>query len=335
MKSTNRLYELARLGNHARAMGAKQSDNQLTAPEPYKVHSRFFSPPEEFDNCFTTYYHLTLDVEDRDGAAGTVTDYLQPEWGNIRFFVGSAPSAQIAGNAVSGSRFVATGPSSLPCHFEVGSARMWGIGFLPVGWARFVEAQAFDLANLVTPGAEHPAFAKFDAMTPVLTDPEASDEEQFDTIVSTMRALMRPSRDEAKILRVHEALVAGYCATVSELANHCGMSVRTLERVCRRYFGFTPKRLMRRQRFMRSLTSFMLHQSDNRGNGATGRWTEAMDAEYHDQAQFTREFREFMTMLPSDYAALEHPVLASFMEARARIWGSAAQTLDAPGDKTE
>ena len=62
------------------------------------------------------------------------------------------------------------------------------------------------------------------------------------------------------------------------------------------------------------------------------RWTEAMDAEYHDQAQFTREFREFMTMLPSDYAALEHPILASFMEARARIWGSAAQTLDAPGD---
>ena len=100
------------------------------------------------------------------------------------------------------------------------------------------------------------------------------------------------------------------------------MSIRTLERVCHRYFGFTPKRLMRRQRFMRSLTSYMLHRGT--------RWTEAMDEEYHDQAQFTREFTEFMTMTPSAYAALDHPILASFMEARARIWGSAAQTLDPP-----
>jgi methylphosphotriester-DNA--protein-cysteine methyltransferase len=102
------------------------------------------------------------------------------------------------------------------------------------------------------------------------------------------------------------------------------MSIRTLERMCMRYFGFSPKLLMRRQRFMRSLTSFMLQRGS--------RWTEAMDGDYHDQAQFTREFREFMTMNPSEYAALDHPILTSFMEARARIWGSAAQTLDPPSE---
>jgi AraC-like DNA-binding protein len=59
-------------------------------------------------------------------------------------------------------------------------------------------------------------------------------------------------------------------------------------------------------------------------------WTEAMDEEYHDQAQFTREFTEFMTMTPSKYASLDHPILTSFIEARARVWGSAAQALDRP-----
>jgi hypothetical protein len=79
---------------------------------------------------------------------------------------------------------------------------------------------------------------------------------------------------------------------------------------------------MRRQRYMRCLATFMLHQ---------GRpWTEEMDAHYHDQAQFTREFRDFMTMNPSEYAALDHPILTSFMEARTKAWGSAAQTLDRP-----
>lgn len=73
---------------------------------------------------------------------------------------------------------------------------------------------------------------------------------------------------------------------------------------------------------MRSFTNFMVNDAI--------RWIEAIDEHYHDQAQFTREFREFMTMNPSEYAALDHPILASFMEARARVWGSAAQTLDPP-----
>ena len=55
-----------------------------------------------------------------------------------------------------------------------------------------------------------------------------------------------------------------------------------------------------------------------------------MDAHYHDQAQFTREFQTFMGMSPSVYAAMEHPILTAFVEARARIWGSPAQTLDKP-----
>ena len=301
----------------------------------YTVRSRFYTPPPQFDGCFTTFYQLLLDVDERPGQPATVQDYLQPEWATIRCFAGSTPKADIAKSSLHAAPFVATGPSSLPCRFEVGTARMWGIGFLPLGWARFFDAPAYDLVNLICDGASHPAFAKFDRITSVLTAPEATSEEQLTYLIEAMAALMRPSRDEAKILRVHEALVAGHFVTVSELADQCAMSVRTLERVCRRYFGFTPKRLMRRQRFMRSLSSFMLHQAHSQAGGSSGRWTEAMDADYHDQAQFTREFREFMTMLPSEYAALEHPILSSFMEARARVWGSAAQTLDAPSDHSE
>ena len=141
---------------------------------------------------------------------------------------------------------------------------------------------------------------------------------------------MRPNRDEAKVMRIHTALVDGEHHLVADLADTCGMSIRTLERMCHRYFGFTPKLLLRRQRFMRSLSTFMLAASKQHRDGGGARWTEAMDEEYHDQAQFSREFSEFMGMTPSAYAALPHPILASFMEARARIWGSAAQTLDQP-----
>ena len=290
------------------------------APVNYRVDSRFLSPPEEFEGCFTTFYQLLLEV---DGGK-TVVDYLQPEWGNIRFFAGATPiSGHVGGPTISHARYTATGPSSLPVRFEIGTCKMWGVGFLPLGWARFIEAEAGELANLVCAGSDHPVFRKFAPLADVLCDPSVGDDEQFDAIVDFMRREARPHRDEERIVRVHRALIAENLSAVSEFADASGMSLRTLERVCHRFFGFTPKLLMRRQRFIRSLSTYMLHQGS--------RWTDAMDEHYHDQAQFTREFREFMTMNPSEYAALEHPILESFMKARAIARGSAAQALDSPG----
>jgi AraC-like DNA-binding protein len=306
-------------------MGDGRNQHAARGPVPpsgQRLIAEFREPPALFAGCFTTFYHLTLDLP--DGGA-RVTDYLQPEWGNIRFFCGGTPEGTIGTSQVSGARFVGTGPSTLPCRFTLGPVRMWGVGFLPLGWARFFAADASDCANMICDGAAHPAFAHFAGLTDVLCDPEATLDEQFNALVVAMTRAMRPNRDEPRIARVHAALVSGDYASVHDLADACAMSIRTLERVCTRYFGFAPKLLMRRQRFMRSLATFMLHR---------GRpWTEAMDTHYHDQAQFTREFHAFMTMNPSEYAALDHPILTSFMEARARAMGSAAQTLDPPAPK--
>ena len=295
------------------------------APLVYRLTAEFREPPALFEGCFTTFYHLSLDIGP-DGVApdARLTDYLQPEWANIRFFCGSTPDAAIGPARVTGARYVGTGPSSLPCRFTLGPVRMWGIGFMPLGLARFFDADASACANLICDGEAHPVFARFAGLTDVLCDPEATPGEQYDAIVATMGQAMRPTRDDARIRRINAELVGGEHLSVHDLADACAMSIRTLERMCMRYFGFSPKLLMRRQRFMRSLTSFMLQRGS--------RWTEAMDGDYHDQAQFTREFREFMTMNPSEYAALDHPILTSFMEARARIWGSAAQTLDPPSE---
>lgn len=302
------------MGGHDRKRGA----GLAAGSSAFTLRSDFRPAPAQFDGCFTSIYSMALEVHD----GGVLVDYLQPEWANVRFFAGSSPDASIGQSAISGARLVATGPSALPCRFTLGSSRMWGVGFLPLGWARFFKADASSFANVICNGAAHPAFAKFDCLSDVLCNPEVHPDEQFAAIIAALDNLMHPSRDDAKIARVHAAIVGSEHNSVHDLADACAMSIRTLERVCLRYFGFAPKLLIRRQRFMRSLTNFMVKDAS--------RWTEAMDEHYHDQAQFTREFHEFMTMNPSEYAALEHPILSSFMEARARVWGSAAQTLDPP-----
>lgn len=296
--------------------------NGITPPAGYRLKAEFREPPVQFEGCFTTFYHVTLES---DGAETLLTDYLQPEWANIRFFCGGTPEAEIGADRVNGAKYVATGASALPCRFTLGPMRMWGVGFLPLGWARFFDVDASSCTNIICDGAVHPAFRHFAGLTDTLCNPQADLDEQFDALVAAMSRLMRPTRDDARISRIHAELVGGEHASVHDLVEACAVSIRTLERTCMRYFGFSPKLLMRRQRFMRSLTTFMLHRGS--------RWTEAMDGHYHDQAQFTREFHEFMTMNPSEYAALDHPLLTSFMGARARIWGSPAQTLDKPRDQ--
>ncbi|MBD3814039.1 MAG: AraC family transcriptional regulator, partial [Betaproteobacteria bacterium] len=281
------------------------------------IDVRFFGPPVDLEGCFTTFYRMDMAVEGGE----RVTDFLQPEWANLRFFSSNAPRAEVPGVArVENALLTVTGPSSLPGKFELGTTRMWGIGLFPLGWARFIDLPASDYANHVFDGALSPVFAPFAELGERLFAGEPDDEAEFQTIIAFFRARMRDVREEARIRAVHAAIVDTEMSTVVELAERSGLSTRSLERLCRRHFGFPPKLLLRRQRFMRSLAAFMLAEGRN--------WSEVIDRHYHDQAHFVREFVDFMTMTPTEYAALPHPVLAAFMAERKRIWGSPAQTLD-------
>ena len=125
-----------------------------------------------------------------------------------------------------------------------------------------------------------------------------------------------------RIVAIHQAVIDPAISTVTQLVERVGASQRTIERTCQQAFGFSPKLLLRRQRFMRSLTQFMLDPSL--------KWIGALDGSYHDQAQFVRDFHEFMGMTPRDYAARPHPILETFMHERDRVRGAAVQTLDRP-----
>ena len=71
--------------------------------------------------------------------------------------------------------------------------------------------------------------------------------------------------------------------------------------------------LLRRQRFMRSVTQHML-------GGGERSWIEAIDDIYHDQPQFVREFREFTGLSPREFAKLERPMLKPVLLEGMRHW---------------
>lgn len=283
-----------------------------------RIDVRFFAPPADLAPCFTTFYRLEVDLPEGE----VVTDYLHPEWANLRFFVCNPPYAEVmGGTSVHARRFQATGPSSRPTRFHLGSTRMWGIGLLPLGWARFVDVPAAQLVNTANDGEATAAFAPFTPLCNLLCSERTDDEGQFAELIDFFRELADPPQDSARILKVHEAMVDPQLVQVEEFARRASFSKRTLERLCNRHFGFPPRVLLRRQRMMRTLAAFMLEG---------GSWTSVIDRHYHDQAHFVHEFHAFMGMSPSEYAAMEHPIMGAFMAERQRVWGSPVQTLDRP-----
>ena len=283
------------------------------------LRARFFAPPAALAGCFTSFYLLEVDLAD----GRPVEDYLHPEWGNVRFFLGPTPSSEIVGcETLSGTPFTATGPTSCPASFRFPATRMWGVGLLPLGWAKFVGTPANTLANTLADGLTHPAYAAFVPLYEALRDAPVDDEAQAALIHDYFLSRDRTVREAASIAAVHEALVDPDVRSPAQLADRAAISPRTLERLCARHFGFAPQLLIRRQRMMRTLSAFMLAEKTT--------WSQVIDLHFTDHAHFTHEFQAFMKMSPSDYAALDHPILSAFMAERARVLGSPVQTLDRP-----
>lgn len=282
----------------------------------FSMAVRFFRLSDALQPYFTALYHFEFDCP-----AGTyIEDYLHPEWAVMRFTRGAPPIAAIGPGPLREQwPMVVSGPTSRSIRFGITTSSVFGLGLHPAGWARFVAGRARDFADRTVDGATDPAFRRF---APVLamaqepgTDPEAIAERINDHLMGCLGA--KP-RQEGEIRALHKALLDPESGTVEELSQRLGIGRRSLERLCARYFGFPPKLLLRRQRFLRSLAQFMLDPQAN--------WSEALDGQYYDQAQFVRDFRSFMGMTPSEYADAPHPILEKIMAQRMADQGAAPQT---------
>jgi AraC-type DNA-binding domain-containing proteins len=284
-----------------------------------RVATRFFPVSAALRPYASTIYLTEIDAPPGE----RVEDYLHPEWANLRFIAGEPPLAAIAGATPAvAPAFIAAGPTSMATYFAAGTMRAWGVGLLPMGWAKFVPLSAEALADRFCDGAAHPSFAAFAPLGPLLAAANSPERDARMIDAHLVGLLAEAPPDEPAILAAHCALVDDDLRSVADLAAVLNLSERSVERLSRRAFGFPPKLLLRRQRFLRSLARFMLDPSMA--------WTATLDHHYHDQAQFTRDFQRFMGMSPRTYAARSKPILGAAALARAAAAGEAVQGLHRP-----
>jgi len=280
------------------------------------VNVRFYRLEKSIEPYFTALY--LFDISSPDDF--WMEDYLHPEWTAMRFSVGTPPTGAIGeGPLQERSPFVLTGPTTRALRFGLTRARIWGLGLQPAGWARYVAGDASDYADRIVDGAAEAPFAPFAPILDLVQSHPGHPDEVAAAIDTYLTALPHaPSPHESAILACHDASRDPDVSDVAELARRTGLTPRSLERLCKRYFGFPPKMVLRRQRFLRSLAHYM--------NSRTRSWSESLDRQYFDQAHFVRDFRSFMGMTPSEYADMPHPVIDRIIGQRLIDQGVAPPT---------
>ncbi len=294
----------------------------MTAPSAPPVELSFFMPSEQLRPYISSFYMMDV----RLAPGQRIEDWLLPEWASLRMAETGDCVAGIVPEAPQPRRgMMATGPTSFATRISIGSARIWGIGILPLGWARFIRASAGEFADRICDAGVEPAWHALSSIYEIAfahdTEPQivAGRLEQH---FASLLASSAPGEDEDRIRTTHRLLIDEEIGAVGDLADHLHFSARTLERFCLKAFGFPPKLLLRRQRFTRSLAQFLLDPART--------WTSTLDDHYVDQAHFVRDFRRFMGMSPSAYAQAPHPMLAATARARDAAVGGAVQALHRP-----
>lgn len=295
---------------------------QQIAPEG-TLAVRFFMPSPALVPYISTYY-LT---EGTLAAGYEVEDWLHPEWANVRVLNHGVSSAGLDdGPMLPLPTAVLTGPTSTAQQFGMsGQIRTWGIGILPLGWLRLIGVPASGYVDRTINLADEPCCAQLAALPALVLDGPrnpAAEAQRIDAFLLDQLRQRPVHADESRTHAAHTALVDDQISTVGELAERLGMSARSLERLSLKAFGFPPKLLLRRQRFLRSLAQFMLDPSLT--------WIRTLDFHYVDQAHFVRDFRRFMKMSPRRYGMLDHPVLRAAAQGRTAAAGAAVQALHRP-----
>jgi len=271
--------------------------------------------------AITTYYLVKVT------GPGTVRDQIFPEWPNLRLILSGEWTADFPDEPTAPVPTIGLTGALERAVWVTGSAGlMVGVGMMPQGWPRFTDKSAADFTNrmgtiseAIGPAAED-LYRKLQATAAAGGDDEAL----YAVLDEVFLRLLRPAPEAEVVAAAHQALQDPAVQTVSDWADAFGLSARQLERFSLKYFGLSPKRLLRRQRVLRTLAAM-------RETGE-GTWSQALDGQFTDQAHFIHEFSYYMGSTPKQYLARVQPIMAEAWKRRKALLGSPVQVLQPPTD---
>lgn len=289
------------------------ASGQTTASVTYHL------PAEGLRGAITTYYLVKVT------GPGAVWDQIFPEWPNIRIILEGEWNARFPGEPDQPVPTLGMSGALEKAVWAGGSAGvMVGVGLMPQGWSRFTALPADATTNLLLPLSDviGPAADALHAKLMAAYRDGGGDAALYAVLDEVLGAIIVDRPEAAAVAAAHAALQDPQMQSVADWAERVGLSARSLERFSLKHFGLSPKRLLRRQRILRTLAA-MREKPD-------GTWTEMLDAQFADQAHFIHEFHYYMGVSPKAYLARHQPFMAEAWNRRKALLGSPVQVLQPP-----
>lgn len=253
---------------------------------------KVFRPAHEIARYVTFYYIVD--------APGPLTDFLYPEWGNVRFGLSGEWRVDMPGYYPPDAQSeVLYGPTDRCGSVTASGGRMAGFGLTALGWHRIIGNDASEFANRVVPLGDRLGVAADVLRRELAGLGDADLVARLETLIQAQIAARGP--DDALIVAADRVL-RERPATVPDFAALLGIAPRTLHRLCRRCFGFAPKRVLRRERFLETLGE--VRSAVGRSLGG------ALASDYVDEPHFYRDFHDFMGMSPRAYFGAQRMLMA-------------------------
>lgn len=213
------------------------------------------------------------------------------------------------------------GPTSQAMRSVTQGGALIGIGLTACGWSRLFQRPASDYRDRVVPLAEaaSPEFARDLLQALAAGDRDMGVKPALDAVLA--RHLGPPHPDAAQIRRLLDLFVDDAVDGLPALTAAMGLPAHTLRRLSARHFGFPPKLLLLRARFLRSFVRMVLA-------GDVLDYALAAPC-YYDVSHFLRDARAFLGTTPKRFMAQPTTFLQGSLHARAAALGAAAQVLHA------
>lgn len=265
---------------------------------------------------YITGYHVY-----RTNGVVPQVDWFLPATANVRIALDAGPIAVSIGRRTYDPLPTASlfGPTSLALRATTTGGVMIGFGISALGWARLFRRPAGDFRNKIVPLEDVLGHGFTRRLVEALHG--ATGDAMIAPILDAMLLTrLGALHDDAPRIRQLMAIIAeDGPADIVAVAARLGIPTHGLRRLSVRHFGFPPKMLLMRARFLRSFLRLMAA-----GEGAD---YSAIDGSYFDASHFLRDSTMFLGTTPRRFMALTKPFLEASVRAREAVLGAPTQVL--------
>ncbi len=278
---------------------------------------RYDQPAPEL-NDYVTGYHL---YAAQGPQAMGLENWFLPGTATVRILLNAGPVRVSIGRRCYDPlpKVSLFGPTSHAIHTRTNGGIAIGFGVSALGWSRFFDGSAEPHAERVVPLCEaaRPGFTdRLLAVLSAIPDKHALKPALDRFLIAEMGPR---SPDEPLIRRIAHLVTDDTPGGVAEASRAWNVSQDVVRRLCKRHFGFGPKTLLIRSRFLRSLIPLI----EAKGEADYSQ----IDAAYVSASHFLRDAQAVLGTTPRRFMRSDLLFLTASLRARAAVLGCPTQAL--------